>query len=132
MSSFYSSRIYRKLPIFLQNSFVTAKGLLHKKFYTGKRFSLLQREIIKNEKTTSAEMKALQLAKLKEILNYAYEYVPYYKKSFDESGFNPNHISDIDDIRALPFLDKQTIREHFKEFIPLNYRKRLLFKKTTS
>ena len=132
MSSFYSSQIYRKSPIFLQNSFVTAKGLLHEKFYTGKRFNLLQREIIQNEKTTSAEMRELQLAKLKEILNYAYEYVPYYKKSFDRLGFSPSHIADIDDIKDLPFLDKQIIRDQFEELIPLNFRKRLLFKKTTS
>ena len=132
MSSFYSSQIYRKLPIFLQDSLVTAKGLLHRKFYTGNRFTLFQREIIQNEKLTTEEVRSFQLAKLKKILTYAYEYIPYYKELFDGLRFNPSHITNIDDIKDLPFLDKQTIRDHFAEFIPLNFRKSLLFKKVTS
>lgn len=120
------------MPIFLQNAFVTVKGVLHKKFYTGKRFILLQREIIQNEKLASEEVRSFQLTKLKNILNYAYEYIPYYKELFDRLRFSPSHITNVDDIKDLPFLDKQTIRDHFEEFIPLNFRKRLLFKKATS
>jgi phenylacetate-coenzyme A ligase PaaK-like adenylate-forming protein len=83
MSSFYSSQIYSKMPIFLQNAFVTAKAVLHNKFYTGERFNRLQREIVQNEKMTSKEVRSSQLSKLKKELNYAYDYVPYYKNLFD-------------------------------------------------
>jgi hypothetical protein len=41
-------------------------------------------------------------------------------------------MTDIDDIKNLPYLDKQAIRDPFEELIPLNFQKRLLFKKVTS
>ena len=40
-----------------------------------------------------SELNALQLERLKYIVRYCYENVPFYKKRFDEIGLKPEHIS---------------------------------------
>lgn len=43
----------------------------------------------KHETMSRDEMRALQLGRLKEIVKYAYERVPFYKKKYDEAGVRP-------------------------------------------
>ena len=52
--------------------------------------------------------------KLLHILQYANEHCPYYKKVFQQIGFNPNNLDGFD---RLPFLDKATIRNFRGELI---------------
>jgi len=44
------------------------------------------------------ELKALQLERLKHIVNYAYDNVPHYKKKFDAAGVKPALIKSRKDI----------------------------------
>ena len=53
---------------------------------------------VKHETMSREEMQALQLARLKEIVKYAYDNVPFYKKKYDEAGFDPNSIETLDDL----------------------------------
>jgi phenylacetate-CoA ligase len=43
----------------------------------------------------------------------AYNDVPYYKKIYDEWGVDINDINSLDDLRKLPFITKDEIREQF-------------------
>lgn len=67
----------------------------------------------KHETMARAEMKALQLAKLKKIVQYAYDNVPFYKKKYDEAGFVPSSIKTLDDIRRIPFTIKSDLRDNY-------------------
>lgn len=60
-----------------------------------------------------AQIEALQLAKLKETVAYAYERVPYYHDKMDEMGVSPDDIRTLDDVRKLPFTDKAVLRDTF-------------------
>ena len=55
---------------------------------------------------TSEERKARQLQCLKEILQYSYENVTFYRKRFDECGFNPYSMNSFKDIDVVPILEK--------------------------
>ena len=57
------------------------------------------------------DIEAAQLESLKEIVKYAYDNTVYYKKSFDEAGVKPEDIKTLEDIKKLPFIDKQTERK---------------------
>jgi len=59
------------------------------------------------------ELKALQLERLKRIVRYAYERVPYYRKTFDEAGITPDSIKSLDDLQRIPFTTKDTLRENY-------------------
>lgn len=58
-------------------------------------------------------MRALQLERLKKIVRYAYDNVPFYKKKYDEAGVSPDDIVTLDDIRKLPFTVKSDLRDNY-------------------
>lgn len=58
-----------------------------------------------------ADLEKMQLDLLKEELLFAYEYSPYYKRSFDEAGQDPRAFSSLEDIRRYPFTDKKVERD---------------------
>ena len=44
---------------------------------------------------------------------HCYEDIPFYHKSFDEAGFDPYAIRDLDDIGRAPFVTKQDLRDNY-------------------
>lgn len=65
------------------------------------------------ELASRAYIEALQLEKLKKQVRYAYERVPYYRSLMDATGVRPEDISTLEDIRLLPFTDKNALRETY-------------------
>ena len=59
------------------------------------------------------ELEALQLFRLKQSLRRCYENIPFYKKSFDEAGFDPYTVTSLDDLAAAPFTTKQDMRDNY-------------------
>ena len=59
------------------------------------------------------EMSALQLDRLKKIVKYAYERVPFYKKKFDEIGLKPEDIKTLEDISKIPYTTKTDLRDNY-------------------
>ncbi len=57
------------------------------------------------------ELEANQLRDLKEIVQFAYEHSPYYKRAFDKAGVKPSDIKTLKDIEKFPFVNKKTERE---------------------
>ena len=51
-----------------------------------------------------------QLTRLKEMVKFAYENSPYYKREWDAAGVSPEDIKTLKDIEKFPFIDKQTER----------------------
>ena len=59
------------------------------------------------------ELEAMQLERLQEMVQYAYDNTVYYKRSFDEAGVKPSDIKTLEDVRMLPFTDKSVLRDTF-------------------
>ena len=57
------------------------------------------------------QLEAKQLEDLKEIVQFAYDHAPYYKRSFDEAGVKPSDIKTLKDIEKFPFINKKTQRD---------------------
>lgn len=55
----------------------------------------------------------IQNEKIVKQVKHVYDHVPYYRKLMDEKGVKPEDISSIDDIRKLPFLTKDDLRESY-------------------
>jgi phenylacetate-CoA ligase len=72
------------------------------------------------------------MQQLSKLLHHAYENVPYYRKVFDEKGLKPKDIHDFNNLKELPFLTKEIIRENFNELIAKNIPKRYLKLERTS
>ncbi|HIJ59147.1 MAG TPA: phenylacetate--CoA ligase [Nitrospirae bacterium] len=67
----------------------------------------------KAECMSQKERAVIQLERLKKIVNYAYENVPFYKKKFREHKIKPEHIQSLKDIEKLPFTEKADLREGY-------------------
>lgn len=52
----------------------------------------------------------LQGKQLQELVAYAYEKTKFYKRKFDESGVKPGDINTIDDLKKLPLIEDDEIR----------------------
>lgn len=52
-----------------------------------------------------------QLKDLKEMIQFAYDNSPYYKRSFDAAGVKPGDLQTLADIQKFPFINKKTQRD---------------------
>lgn len=57
------------------------------------------------------KLRALQLQRLKKQLTYEYENSPYFKERFDNTGFHPSDLKDLEDLRKLPLFTKDDHRK---------------------
>lgn len=67
-----------------------------------------------------ARLKEYQLRELRKLLRHAYENVPYYREVFERRGLKPDDIDDFEDLKALPYLTKEMIKERFNDLIAVN------------
>jgi phenylacetate-CoA ligase len=68
-------------------------------------------------KKSCEELKANQLNRLKNLLFHASATVPYYSRVLKELGFHPEDLKSIDDLKSLPLLTKDKIREYSSELL---------------
>jgi len=59
------------------------------------------------------DLEQLQLERLESTLNRVYLNVPFYRKKFDEAGFNPDDLRSLDDLKKLPFTVKNDLRDNY-------------------
>ena len=64
------------------------------------------------ERANLDELRALQLARLKEALARA-ELVPQYRKKFAEAGIAPGDLKHLHDLRGFPFTTKEDLRQNY-------------------
>ena len=65
-----------------------------------------------NERLTQAELRALQLQRLRELIARV-AHVPFYRDAFQLHDISPRTIHSLDDIRRLPFTTKADLRETY-------------------
>ncbi len=66
----------------------------------------------KIEKMPRDKLNELKLHRLKKIVSYAYENVPFYRKKFRDAGIEPGSIKKLEDIEKLPFTTKDELRNN--------------------
>jgi len=59
------------------------------------------------------QIEQMQLDGLKRTVVTCYENIPFYKRSFDEAGFDPYSVKTLDDLRRAPFVAKQDLRDAY-------------------
>jgi phenylacetate-CoA ligase len=103
--------IYERLPI----------PLRHKVFY-GPAFPRWTALLKESENWDDKRLRVYQFEQTKRLLRHSMKHVPYYRKLFGDIGFQPDRMQSIDDIKILPYLSKERVRdggmEHVDESIP--------------
>jgi phenylacetate-CoA ligase len=78
----------------------------------------------KSQWWSKEQLEQYQLTQLKKLLNHVYENVPYYKKLFKKLDLKPNNFQELKDIKKLPYLTKQIVKENFNDFKAKNFSKK--------
>ncbi len=77
-------------------------------------------ETERNQWLTTDQLEQLQCKKLRRIIHHAYENVPYYRRVFDQRRLKPDDIQSLNDLKKLPILTKDDVRQYFKELQATN------------
>ena len=109
--------LYNKMPIFIQNMAISAEGMRLAKLRWGEFFQKRLEFYRESDKWSEDQIAEYQNTKLKELCIHAYETVPFYKREFDEYGFDPYAFKDRDELRKLPVLTKEVVQENYRDFI---------------
>lgn len=65
------------------------------------------------ENASIDEIRALQLERMKNSLQHAYDNSPVYKAKFDAAGVKPEDLRSLDDLRKFPFTTKADLRDNY-------------------
>jgi phenylacetate-CoA ligase len=76
------------------------------------------------------DIAAVQWRKLKTLVEYCWNEVPYYRRSWTALGATPADIRSLEDYARLPVLTKDDIRANFADLVAAPYREKLLVKAT--
>ena len=64
------------------------------------------------ERASRDELQALQLQRLQQTLQTAYDKVPHYRRAFDAAGVHPSDCKSLADLTRFPFTTKKDLREN--------------------
>ncbi len=59
------------------------------------------------------QLRKLQDERLRQIVSYVYERVPFYQEQFTRAGLTPADIRSVDDLPRLPFTQKQDLKDQY-------------------
>ena len=103
-------QLYFKSPVAMQNIAVSAYGFrLHGRRYGGISDEYLSR-LRKSQSFSPDDMGRLQMEQLRNLLEHAFETVPYYKEFSARAGLSIGDFSDASDLRHLPIQEKEHLR----------------------
>ena len=65
----------------------------------------------RRETIATAERESAVFERLKLVCTYAYEKAPFYRRKWDEAGFQPSKLKSLDDFECVPVVQKLDLRE---------------------
>lgn len=107
------------LPSLGGNDHITIKALRllpHYRTYRNE-YKFIQ----KSESWDREQIERYQFKKLNNLLDHAYNNVPYYRRVFDERGLTPADIQSLSDLQKLPLLTKEDVRENLEDLKATNF-----------
>ena len=124
--------IYNVLPAWCQTLAVSLEGWRIQKSRYGAEYEEKYRELMSRNNWTYGQKCAFRDQKLREMVKHCYENVPYYRNLFDRLNIDYRRIKSLEDLKILPILNKQTIRDHYEEFFSENCDRTRLVEQHTS
>ena len=102
-------KIYENSPWWWQDVMVSVRGWLDKRARLGAFFWKKLAWLQKTQFWTKAEIANYQNHQLRELIDFVYENVPFYRERFDACGVKPEDIQTREDLKKLPVLTKEEL-----------------------
>ena len=92
----------------------------------GRRIGHLYKKLMEREYWTAQQWQEYQESLMRSFVRHCYDNVVYYRKQFEKHHLHPNDIKTVGDLRKIPILIKEQVRNNLKELIAENYRNKKL------
>jgi len=109
--------LYDRLPLPLQEVLVAAAGWRSYRHRFGPEFHRILAELQASDLADAGRVRADQERRLREMVRWAADTVPYYRALFRREGIDPASIRTLDDLARIPPLEKETMRGHAQELL---------------
>lgn len=110
MNAKIAKKVYNTLPEFVKS---IVGSFIRKKLIGNKIFLETYEELIETENWSKEKLTSKQFDLLKKTCISAYENIPFYKKEFDEAGFNPYEFSTFEEFSAkVPIINKDVVLQN--------------------
>ena len=113
-------KIYSESPLWIQDIFALFTRPIPRSALLGSGFHAFFQKLNKTQWYKPKRLKRFQESKLSALIKHAYHNVPYYHKIFKERNIRPKDIKTIEDLKKLPILTKEDIRNHFSQLTAVN------------
>jgi len=99
--------------------------------YSGTTIQKKLKFLLKSQYWSKKQIEEYQNKRLRELIKHAYENVPYYTNLFDALGLKPSDIKTKKDLKKIPFLTKEIIRNNYEELRANNFKNKSFVKYTS-
>ncbi|MHC4154179.1 MAG: phenylacetate--CoA ligase family protein [Planctomycetota bacterium] len=120
------------VPSPLIDVYCTYKGIVRKRERSGHLYDRYYSFFQQSADWSEAKLVSYQNKRLREIIPYCYECVPFYRELFDKTGLSSGDIRTVSDLPKLPLLDRQTVVDADTELISREFDPHKLVKYHTS
>lgn len=124
--------LYDRLPAPLETAAVNLAGLHIQMTRYGRCYREKYREAMARSGWSYDRKCEYRDRQLRQMAIHCYQTVPYYRRLFDEAGIDCRRIRRLEDLKWLPILTRQQVRDHAGELLSTAYgTKRLLTRHTS-
>ncbi|MDO4587041.1 MAG: hypothetical protein Q4C95_07050 [Planctomycetia bacterium] len=113
--------IYNHSPIFLQNIFTTIGGYQLKRQRFDQEYRTFLNEYKQRDYSDKKRMNELHNRLFLDLLEHAVQKSPFYRDFYKDVNWDA--IQSVDDIKNLPILEKETVRQNIAKMYTLPYKK---------
>jgi len=110
-------RVLETLPPGVRETLESAVAFVPRPLLYGARFRAVRAEIAREDLLPAEQLRAAQDARVRDLVAWCYERVPYYRRVMDERGVKPEHVRGARDLPLLPLLDRATALAHIDELL---------------
>jgi phenylacetate-CoA ligase len=122
--------VYGRAPLPVQHLFATGYGVRELPRRHGGRFRSEVAALGARQWWSTEELVEDQSSRLRSMITWCAARVPHYRDLFSDLQLDPRDLRSPADLRALPLLDKETVRAHPERFLPDHPRPSLLAQST--
>lgn len=118
-----AKKIYNSSPNFVKNIGINIYSRFKKPIWKDPEFLKWYNFLQESQCWPKEKLEEYQMEQLSNLLNHAYENVPYYRRVFDERDLKPKDIQSFNDLKKLPYLTKDIFRKEIqsKKIIAKNF-----------
>ena len=73
--------------------------------------------LLRHTRWSSSELSKYQNKRVRAIVKYAYEHVPFYREKFSEVGLKPEDVKSIEDLNKLPIIGREELQRNSERLV---------------